>query len=142
MHKYLKSYITVEASYLIPIVLILYCVLIMGGFYLYDRCVISQDAFLIALRGSRFSFASDNYGEVIYGAETEDFFKETYMERRLSYKSKFYPFLDAQVLHTEMTEAADVCVSGFNGKLNISKTVKIQNPLQKVREIRRESYGS
>lgn len=143
MRKCLRGYITVEASYLMPIVLIIYCTLIMGGFYLYDRCVISQDTFLLALRGSRFTFASSHYGEVIYGEEYENTYTENYIKERLNHKAKGYPFLNAEILNAERNkEAVQVSVSGFHGTLSVSKNVKVQNPMQKVKEVRRIKNGS
>jgi len=35
-----------------------------------------------------------------------------------------------------------VSVSGFHGTLSVSKNVKVQNPMQKVKEVRRIKNGS
>lgn len=62
MNKNWNGYMTVEASFLMPMVLFLYLLIILCGFFLYNRCIISQDNYLLAFRGSRFTEASDNYG--------------------------------------------------------------------------------
>lgn len=50
--KYVKGYMTVEASFLIPWVIFLFVFLIYGSFYLYDKCVLFQDVYTICFRGS------------------------------------------------------------------------------------------
>ena len=67
MCKNLKGYLTVEASFVMPLVIFLYLLIILCGFLLYNRCIISQNDYLVAFRGSRFTEAGINYGEVIYG---------------------------------------------------------------------------
>lgn len=64
-YRRMKGYLTVEAAFVMPIVLFLYMLLILAGFYLYDRCVISQDTYLLAFRESRFTDVRQD--EVIYG---------------------------------------------------------------------------
>lgn len=63
----LKGYLTVEASFLIPMVLWLYLLFMFAAFFLYDRCLLTQDAYLLSFRGSVFTGWSEGYGEVIYG---------------------------------------------------------------------------
>ncbi len=46
------AYMTVEASLLMPMVLCLFVILIYVSFYLYDRCVFQQDAYILCLRES------------------------------------------------------------------------------------------
>lgn len=50
--KGLKGYMTLEASFIIPWVIFLFAFLIYACFYLYDKCVLFQDAYVLALRGS------------------------------------------------------------------------------------------
>ena len=56
-----EGYMTVEASVIMPIVLIVCCFIIYIGFYQYDRCVSEQDAYRAALRGAN-----------LYGADKEE----------------------------------------------------------------------
>ena len=50
--KKVSGYFTVEAAMLMPMVLLLIMFLFYITFYMYDRCVISQDVYLLAFRGS------------------------------------------------------------------------------------------
>jgi len=51
-YKRVKGYMTVEAGLLVPWVIFLFVFLIYACFYLYDKCVLFQDAYTICFRGS------------------------------------------------------------------------------------------
>lgn len=51
-HAHHDAYMTVEASLIMPMVLCIYVVLIYAGFYLYNRCVATQDAYVLCFRES------------------------------------------------------------------------------------------
>ncbi len=122
MHKGFRGYLTVEASFVMPIVIWIYLLVILCGFYLYNRCVMSQNDYLLAFRGSRFTDARENYGEVIYGDAKEKEPDEQYITTRLSYKMKFYPFCRVDSNKVKIT-ADQVCVetSGYGGYLKVEK---------------------
>lgn len=46
------GFFTVEAAVIVPLTIFLFCFLFYLTFYLYNRCVVSQDAYLLAFRGS------------------------------------------------------------------------------------------
>lgn len=48
----LKGYMSLEASFIMPWVIFLFVFLIYTSFYLYDKCVLFQDAYMLCLRGS------------------------------------------------------------------------------------------
>ena len=48
----LKGYMSIEASFIMPWVIFLFVFLIYTSFYLYDKCVLYQDAYTLCLRGS------------------------------------------------------------------------------------------
>ncbi len=48
----MDAYMTVEASFIMPMVLCIFVVVIYTSFYLYDRCVFQQDAYILCLRES------------------------------------------------------------------------------------------
>lgn len=48
----MKGYMTVEAGFIIPWTIFLFVFLIYAGFYLYDKCVLFQDAYTVCFRGS------------------------------------------------------------------------------------------
>lgn len=50
--KAVKGYMTVEAGFVIPWVIFLFVFLIYASFYLYDKCVLFQDAYTVCFRGS------------------------------------------------------------------------------------------
>jgi len=48
----LKGYMTVEAAFILPMVLAIYVLIIFTGFFLYDRCLFTQDACILCFRES------------------------------------------------------------------------------------------
>lgn len=62
-----NGYMTVEASLLVPMVLFLCLFLILVCFFLYNRCIISQNNYIDALRESRSVYRNSEMIEVIYG---------------------------------------------------------------------------
>lgn len=136
MHKKLKGYLTLEAAYIMPVVLLLYVLIILAGFYLYNRCVISQNNYLLALRGSRFTVSYKNYGEVIYGDMEVGGYNEDYLMTRLEYKEKFYPFYEPLVKRVWAENGCIVVATeGFNN-LKITKKAEQINPVEIIREVR------
>ena len=55
----LGGYMTVEATLIMPIVLYLCIFVVYSGFFLYDKCVMKQDAFRAVLKGSSI-YGQDN----------------------------------------------------------------------------------
>lgn len=142
MYKKVNGYFIVEAVYLIPIVLLLYFLVIVSGFYLYDRCVISQDGYLLAFRAGHFSDSAENYGEIIYADMPEEI-DESYIRDRFSDRSKVYPYLREGELKVKVqNEEVIVTVSGFRRLLSVNKSVLRQNPIKIIRDVRRKNHGS
>lgn len=142
MYKKMNGYFMVEATYLVPIVLLLYMLFIVGGFLLYDRCVISQDCYLLAFRAGRFTNHRENYGEIIYGEMTGKP-DETYVKERLAYKTGLYPYLgEGDITVYVQNEVITVSLSGFGNLLFVSKSIPRQNPLKIVKDVRRQNNGS
>lgn len=90
MHKRWKGYFSIEASLIMPIILFLYLLIILAALYMYCRCAISQDTFLLGMRAGCFSYGEDNYGEVIYGEE-KGWYPEGYVQERLNSQKQTYP---------------------------------------------------
>lgn len=59
MKKMKEAYMTVEATLMVPFVMYLTVFVIYIGFYQYDRCLMRQDAYRIALAGSSL-YRTDN----------------------------------------------------------------------------------
>ena len=92
-NKKVNGYLTVEASFVMPIVLFLYLLVILLAFFLYNRCVISQDLYILALRGSRFTDHGSFYGEVIYGDMAEKGTDTDYLRETLADRLQYYRFM-------------------------------------------------
>jgi len=142
MYKEIKGYLTLEAVYLVPIILLLYVLVIVGGFYLYDRCVISQDCYLLAFRAGQFTGSEENYGEIIYADITKEF-DEGYIWDRFAYKSKYYPYCrDLKYKVHKQDEAMNISVSGFRDLLSVKKSVPCLNPIKIIKNVRGQNNGS
>ena len=139
MHKKWKGYFTVEASFIMPIVLFLYLLIILAALFLYCRCAISQDNFLLGMRAGSFTKGGDGYGEVIFAeAEKGSWQAEPYVMERLSYKREFYPFfpsLGGECRINEETVLVRTRQRTLSGK--IGKNVQRLNPVKIIREGRK-----
>ena len=47
-----KAYLTVELALIFPVILLVIVLVVHWGFMMYDRVIMSQDAYLFALRGA------------------------------------------------------------------------------------------
>ncbi len=142
MNKNLNGYFTVEASLVMPLVLFLYVLIILSGIFLYDRCVMSQDVYLIAFRGSRFSNSAPEHGEVIYMKESNEEFCREYIKEKIYYKQKFYPlFEDGACAVTINNARIIVCGNGFRELLKIQKEVARTDLFELIKKKRREEYA-
>lgn len=138
MNKRWNGYFTVEASFVMPMILVLYLLIILCGFFLHNRCMISQDNYLLAFRGSRFTETSENYGEIIYGQMDGKEVDTAYIRTRMARRAGIYPFYDPEAEQAgrkgDMTFAASV---GYRGTLAIVKEAKRLNILEIIRMTRR-----
>lgn len=57
---YEDGYMTVEAALLFPIIFTIIIQLLYLGFFMYDRCLLENSAYIAALRGSRIQLADNN----------------------------------------------------------------------------------
>ncbi len=142
MNKQLNGYFTVEASFVMPIVVFLYMLIIGAGIFVYDRCVMSQDMYLIAFRGSRFSDSLPDYGEVIYAEEIDENKCRQYAEERISQKQKRYPLFEEGACRIQLSEERlSVYGSGFRKLLQMQKQSDRCNMFKMVKEKRRKQYA-
>ena len=51
MRKF-KGYMTLEASLVVPMIICVFALLIYFSYYLYGRCILSQDTYILAFRAS------------------------------------------------------------------------------------------
>lgn len=47
-----KGYMTLEASFIVPMIICVFALLIYFLYYLYGRCILSQDSYILAFRAS------------------------------------------------------------------------------------------
>lgn len=74
------AYFTVEAALIIPIVLCIFVMIIYLSFYLYDRCVMSQDCYVLSYRQSIEKGGADRAGQPAAG---EQFGQKLFMLSRM-----------------------------------------------------------
>lgn len=58
---------TIEVSFIMPMVLLLFMLIIMSGLFQFKRCIVSQNDYLMDFRTKREMMISNNNGEVLYG---------------------------------------------------------------------------
>ncbi len=167
---FLSGNLTVEASLLFPMILWLIILLISTAFFLYNRCLLAQDAYSISYRGSVFTSWSESYGEVIYGnLDNRDKLRiQDNMENRITgLKEKVYisgiyvgkyPFFmwgEARIIIEEPNSRQS---SGYEisliirgkarfsivSKKEIVAVVRVSavNPITVIRKTRRNGYGN
>lgn len=139
LNKKVNGYLTVEASFVVPFVLFLYLLVILLAFFLYNRCVISQDLYLLALRGSRFTDQSPFYGEVIYGEMEEKEVDTDYLQEALTDRLQYYPFYQQQdsYIHTDGTYGdIEIGSSGYGDVLTVKKRLERLNIREEIRKVR------
>lgn len=135
----MNGYFTIEASYIMPLVLFLYLLIVLTTLRLYSRCVISQDDYLIAMRAGRFTAGEDFYGEVIYGeASSQQWQPEAYARKRLLVKKIFYPKYKPKAEGFSLTEKKVIIYSVQMGVgPTIQKEIIRMNPVKVIQEERR-----
>lgn len=138
MCKKVKGYLSLEASIILPIVLFLYLLIILAALFLYCRCAISQDTFLLCVRAERFTYGENNYGEVIYGNEEDNWMPGQYVMERISQKKKTYPGYPTTGGECRITEADTIVEVREKGlREAIMKRMQKINPVSLIREGRR-----
>lgn len=138
MYKKRKGYFTLEASFILPVILFLYFMIILAALFLYCRSAISQNNFLLAMRAERFTWGESDYGEVIYGLEeVSDWDKVDYVEERLKRKREFYPFFPTEEEKCGIEEEQVWVESRQKGsEKTIRKTLRKLNPIKIIRKWR------
>lgn len=68
LNRKLRGSVVIEASYIVPVTLMIYWILILLAFILFQRCLETQRNFLQEFQQERKMIVLEkNYGEVIYG---------------------------------------------------------------------------
>lgn len=111
---HLAGYMTVEATLIMPIVLYLCIFMMYSGFFLYDKCVMKQDAFRAVLKGSS-----------IYGQDNAEAYNAAW-EQMNTITAKKYIAADCQY-EVQVQDKVSVSISGyidmpFWGLANLTKS--------------------
>ena len=143
--KSLDAYMSVEAAIVMPMVLCLFVMLIYTAFYLYDRCVFQQDAYILCFRESsrREEGAPKVDPDRIRQEETRQFGGKYFAVRSLELSAK------AEGKKAVYQGSALVLPTSFGGYFLMPKsiwTVTFQGSARKtdppwaIRSYRRKSY--
>ena len=140
MCKKYNGYFTIEATFILPVVLFIYLIIILAAMFLYCRCVISQDDFLLGMRAGRFTWGESGYGEVIYGDEQENLWSaESYVVERFAERREFYPLYSQETAQCQVNgEKVVVRTTQKGAKSQITKVIQRINPIKIIREGRKK----
>lgn len=139
MDKKWKGYFTIEAAFIMPFILFLYLMIILAALFLYCRCAISQDNFLLGMRASVFSYGAEDYGEAIYSEKESGLWRpDNYVQERLVRKRTSYPFFSTEnSIYKNEHENIWVQTRQKGSKIPITKSVQKINPVEIIREGRK-----
>lgn len=139
MCKKFNGYFTIEAAFILPVVLFIYLIIILAAMFLYCRCVISQDDFLLGMRAGRFTRGESDYGEVVYGNDQENLWSaENYVLERFAERRDFYPFYPLETAQCRISKEKVVVQTTQKGaKSQITKVIQRINPVIIIREGRK-----
>lgn len=83
-NRCLNGYFTIEATFIMGITLFCIVLLIYLGFYQYNRCLIGQDAYRLAMKGSTLQFADNDEIYQKVSKEYHNFYWKKYMAMEIS----------------------------------------------------------
>lgn len=124
-----KGYFTVEASMIIPLVVVLLGLIFYLTFYMYDRCVISQDAYIQAFRGTLYCGKESEDIEHKIRSETHDLYGKKYVgvEHLES---------DLRVERNSVTVEAVGIMAATHWKFTVQKEAERICPVDFIRKVR------
>lgn len=140
-----KGSFTIEAALVMPIIIIIIVMLLYLGFFLFNRCLITQEAYIGALRGSLYD---EQLKENIFD---KDIYVQNELEKQMGNKAIALRKLDWNILveNKKITVKADAFVSipfkqllrnnGFQNGWSIStqKENAIIHEVEIIRNIRK-----
>jgi hypothetical protein len=117
--KNIGAYMTVEASFIIPLVLVVFCVMIYAAFFLYDRTAFYNDAYLLCME--RACIKERDKGDS--GEKASDLWeKKRYAERYLAVKEVRAQFSESEKAVAAVGTAA-VYPAVFGGSTIMPKDI-------------------
>ena len=130
----LNGYLTTESAFVFSMCIMLYFLIIMAALLLFARCLTSQNDYIIALRGARFTDAGEAYGEVIYGDEKFD--AVSYAEERLNRVGQTYPVYRQESSAVRIDPSSVTVSTRAGSRIGTNECVKhlsVNNPIGKVK---------
>lgn len=76
MKEKIDGYMTVEASFIIPRIFLLFCMVLYLTFFLYNHCVGYKACYIAALRGQQIRFGGNNDLEIYVSGELKKLLEE------------------------------------------------------------------
>lgn len=117
----IKAYITLEASYIVPLMVAIFALIIYITFFEYNACVVYQDCYIAALRGSQLREMTESEIEI----KTKQYADELLENQLHQYEIK--PLVNVNIL--------SVSVGASNKTdLRIPSYLSVQNSLESSKE--------
>ena len=114
------GYLTVEASLMIPLAVFLTGLIFYMTFYLYNRCVASQDAYMLAFRGSTCGYYGSEWSGVYGCDKSPEEIKQLIIGQCNKQFGKKYLGIDT-LISTVQTDKRNITVE-TSGRMNVAFT--------------------
>ena len=86
-NKKLTAYMTVEASVIIPLAMMIFAIIILVTFFLYNHCVVRQSVYIAALRGQQLKNVSNQVIKGYVDEQLDKLLDEQVFSYQIAYKS-------------------------------------------------------
>jgi hypothetical protein len=148
----LPGYMSIEAALIIPLVIGIFFLLIFTAFFLFNKCTLAQDTYIICYRASVFTHWEDSYGEVAYGMlldRSAGKAKEYIASRRDASRYPYFTITDEDVTALQLGFVTPEVLVGIklNGTgqtfvardyaLKVNAISSVRNPVGDIRIARR-----
>lgn len=134
--KKMNGFFSYEGSVVFSIIIFIYYLVILSSLLLLERCLCSQNDYIIGMRMASFSGMGEEYGEVIYDSK-DGFVPEEYGQMRLG--RGYYPIFGDPEYAVSVTEDRVIINQRravFMGKNDADKEILRINPIKKARRER------
>lgn len=136
--KFVKTdaYFTVEAAFLIPVVLCLFALVIYLSFFMYDRCLLTQDSYQTALYGSERKNSEDQEESGVFSPDKSRYFMLNALNIEGQKKGKNYTAQASASVHT-MFDHRMISLDRGDWDLASESTARVSDPPKAFRTYRR-----
>lgn len=130
------AYFTVEAAFLIPVVLCLFAFVIYLAFFMYDRCLLTQDSYQMALYESEWKSSEDKDGSSGFSPDKLRYFMLKALNIEGQKKGKNYTAQASASVHT-MFGHGMIGLGRADWDLTSESTARVSDPPKAFRTYRR-----